>query len=183
MRQGAFKFRTWGGARKGAGRPPREKRAGVSHLRRPVLKARFPVHVTWRMRQDVWNLRAGRCLRALTPEFLAARRDSFQVVHYAVMGNHIHLLVEASDRRALSLGMQRLGTRVAHALQRVMGRRGHVMKERYHAHILTTPLEVVRARRYLLDNARKHYGLHVDDWCVSRAPLQAPRTWLLRRQC
>jgi putative transposase len=183
MRQEAFKFRTWGGARKGAGRPPREKRAGVSHLRPPVLKPRFPVHVTWRMRRDVWNLRANRCLRLLTREFLAASREHFQVVHYAVMGNHIHLLVEAGDRRALSLGMQRLGIRIARALQRVMGRRGHVMKERYYAHILTTPLEVARARRYLLDNARRHYGLTVDDWCVSRAPLQAPRTWLLRLVC
>jgi len=115
--------------------------------------------------------------------FLSATKDSFRVVHYAVMGNHVHLLVEADDRRRLSLGMQGLGIRIARALQRVMGRRGHVLKERYHAHILKTPMEAKRARLYLLNNARHHYGLRVDDWCASQMPVQLPRTFLLRRVC
>jgi REP element-mobilizing transposase RayT len=181
MKQGAFTFRTWGGARKGAGRRPHGSKPGVSHLRRPVLKSRFPVHVTWRMRGDVWNLRAGRCLSVLQRAFLLGSKSDFQIVHYSVMGNHIHLLVEANDRRALSLGMQGLGIRIARALQRVMGRRGHVLKERYHARILETPTEVKRVRLYLLNNARHHYGLLVPDWCASQAPIAAPRTYLLRQ--
>jgi REP element-mobilizing transposase RayT len=135
------------------------------------------------MRQDVWNLRAGRCLRVLTRAFFAATKETFRVVHYGVMGNHIHLLVEAADRRALARGMQGLGIRIARGLQKVMGRVGHVIKERYHAHVLKTPMEVKRARVYLLDNARKHYGLVVDDWCVSRQVVVAPQTWLMRMVC
>ena len=50
-------FKTWGGKRKGAGRPPGGKRR-VRHVRREELKERFPVHVTWRMKDHVWNLRA-----------------------------------------------------------------------------------------------------------------------------
>jgi putative transposase len=180
-KQRAFTFRTWGGARKGAGRPPREAQPGVSHLRRPLLKSRFPVHATWRMRGDVWNLRARRCLRVLQRAFRRGSKDDFQIVHYSVMGNHIHLLVEASDRRALALGMQGLGIRIARGLQAVMGRRGHVIKERYHARILETPTEVKRVRLYLLDNARRHYGLLVPDWCASQTPVHAPRTYLLRQ--
>jgi REP element-mobilizing transposase RayT len=152
-------------------------------LVRPVLKARFPVHVTWRMRADVCNLRRRRCLRVLQRSFVAATKESFRVVHYAVMGNHVHLLVEADDRRRLSRGMQGLGIRIARALQRVMGRRGHVMKERYHAHILKTPMEVKRARLYLLGNARKHHGVRGEDWCASRVAVQRPRTFLLRLVC
>jgi REP-associated tyrosine transposase len=182
-RQRSFEFRTWGGARKGAGRRPLGARAGVSHLPRPALAHRFPVHVTWRMRGDVWNLRARRCMRVLAPAFLAATKETFRVVHYSVMGNHIHLLVEAQDRRALSTGMQGLGVRVARRLNAVMGRRGHVLEERFHAHILRTPTEVARARRYLLHNARQHYGLIVDDWCASQTALQPPRTYLLRQVC
>ena len=74
------------------------------------------------------------------------------------MGNHIHLIVEAPDRKALTRGMQGLGVRIARALNRVMKRHGRVVSDRYHAHILKTPSEVKRARHYLLTNARHHYG-------------------------
>jgi len=57
MKQARFRFRKWGGKRKGSGRKPNGPRARLRHVRRPALKARFPVHVTWRMRQGVWNLR------------------------------------------------------------------------------------------------------------------------------
>ena len=30
----------------------------------------------------------------------------FRLVHYAVMGNHVHLIVEAADRVKLARGMQ-----------------------------------------------------------------------------
>ena len=43
-------------------------------------------------------------------------------------------------------------------LNRVMKRQGKVLDDRYHGHILRTPTEVRRAREYLLQNARRHYG-------------------------
>ena len=79
--------------------------------------------------------------------------------------------------------MQGLGIRIAKGLQKVMDRRGHVLKERYHAHILKTPTEVRRARLYLLNNARHHFGLTVADWCASQTPVRPPRTYLLRLAC
>src|SRR3979409_2349252 len=102
MRQRAFRFRTWGGKRRGAGRP---KGVGQRHQTREVLKARFPVHVTWRMERGVWNLRSGRCFSKLRPAFYKASRAEFKVVHYSVQGNHLHLLVEAQNARSLSRGM------------------------------------------------------------------------------
>ena len=184
MRQGSFRFRTWGGKRKGAGRKPAGERAGVEHRKRAVLKARFPVHVTWRMKKDVWNLRSARCFRALKTAFWGgANRFGFRLVHYSVQGNHLHLLVEANDEKALSSGMNGMGVRVARRLNRVMGRQGKVLADRYHAHILRTPTEVKRAREYLLHNAPKHYGLVVPDPYTSTVALIEPDTFLMRRLC
>jgi putative transposase len=181
MAQRAFKFRTWGGKRKGAGRKPAGERAGVAHVERALLAPRFPVHATWRMSKRVWNLRTRRCFGALQRAMYAgATRFGFRLVHYSVMGNHLHLIVEAPDRRALSRAMKGLGVRIARALNRVMKRGGRVVGDRYHAHILKTPSEVKRARNYLLTNARHHYGHATSDPYTSTRPLIAPRTWLAR---
>jgi putative transposase len=182
--QRAFVFRNWGGRRKGAGRKPVRARPGVAHRRRPILKARFPVHVTWRMKEGVWNLRSRRCFTALERAFYSgADRFGFKLVHYSVQGNHVHLLVEAKDERALSRGMNGLGVRVAKRLNRVMRRGGKVLDDRYHAHILRTPPEVRRARAYLLQNARRHYGLIVPDRYTSTIAVIEPDTFLMRRLC
>jgi len=182
VRPGAFKFRTWGGKRKGAGRKPVGVKAGVPHVEREVLAARFPVHVTWRMEKGVWNLRTRRCFGVMKRAMYAgALKGGFRLVHYAVMGNHVHLIVEAPDRVKLARGMQGLGVRIAKALNRVMKRDGRVIGDRYHAHILKTPSEVKRARMYLLTNAKHHYGHAHADLFASQMAVIAPRTWLLRR--
>src|SRR4051812_16845088 len=177
MRQRSFEFRSWGGRRRGAGRKPAGARAGVRHQPRAVLAARFPVHVTWRMQPTVWNLRTRRCFTALARAFYGgANRFGFKLVHYSVQGNHLHLLVEARDQRALSRGMNGLGVRVARGLNRVMQRHGGVLADRYHAHILRSPTEARRARAYLLQNARKHYGHATPDPYTSSRPVIEPDT-------
>ena len=100
-----------------------------------------------------------------------------------MQGNHLHLLVEADDGKALSRGMNGMGVRVARGLNRVMRRRGRVLGDRYHSHILRTPTEVRRARAYLLQNARKHYGVVVADPYTSTVAVIEPDAFLLRRVC
>jgi putative transposase len=155
----------WGGARPGAGRPRMDGEsgpAGVPHLRRPALDARQPVHVTLKVRREVWSLRSGRSVRALKRALLDVRQRQeqgvaqFAVVHFAILSNHLHLILEAGDRVALSRGMQSLEIRMARALNDSMERSGRVFADRYHAHILKTPTEVGRARRYVLLNASIH---------------------------
>ena len=160
------------------------EREAVPHRRRELLARRFPAHVTWRVRKDVWNLRSRRCFRVIEKALWAATKATFRVVHYSVMGNHVHLLVEAEDRQALSRGMQGLGVRLARRLNRVMGgRRGAVLADRYHSRVLRTPTEVKRVRHYLLTNAEHHYGLAEADPCASQVPLTPPQTYFLRRLC
>ena len=184
MKQRKFEFRTWGGARRGAGRPPKLERAGVSHLPRPEFAAKFPLHVTMSMRDVVWNLRSQRSFSRLSRAFWAGGdRFGFRLVHYSVQGNHIHLLVEAKGKSSLARGMQGLGVRVARSLNRMMGRRGRVLGDRYHSRVLRTPSEVKRVIDYLRSNAHEHYGQRGPDPFVSQAPLFAPTTWLARRQC
>ena len=185
-------MRTWGGARKGAGRKPSGERAGVSHLRRPVLATRFPVHVTLRMLPHVWNLRSRRSFRVFrTAIAAAAERFGMRVCAFSVQGNHLHLVVEALDRGALARGMKGLGVRLAKGLNKLMGRSGQVLADRYHDHVLRTPSEVARAMNYLRRNREHHLGDragrlpagYVDPYS-SACPahgivLPPPRTWLL----
>ena len=120
--QPGLPFRQWGGRRKGAGRMPDGPRAGVSHLARPSLATRFPVHVTLRLRDGIPSLRTGRMHAALRgclaeANARASRTGRGRVVHYSIMPNHLHLLMEAQDREALSRGVQGLATRIARAVE------------------------------------------------------------------
>ena len=186
----------WGGARKGAGRKRKDGQAGVGvpHLRRPELASRNPVHVTLKVRREVWSLRRSSSVSALKGALRAAKGQEGQpgqaplrVVHFAVLSNHLHLIVEARDRVALARGLQSLEIRMARALNASMDRKGRVFADRYHAHILKTPTEVGRARRYVLENAAVHArraGLQpsAGDGLTSLSMPECaspPRTWLL----
>ena len=78
------------------------------------------------------------------------------MVHFSVQRDHLHLLVEADDRRALGRGMQGLAIRVAKAVNHRLGRHGKVFGDRYYARALRTPRETRLALRYVLSNLRKH---------------------------
>ncbi len=82
----------------------------------------------------------------------------FRVVHYSLQDDHIHLIVEASDRAALSAGMRRLVIRLAKRIDVVArgGRRGKVWADRYHRQDLTSPRQVRNALVYVLQNGHKH---------------------------
>ena len=156
-RQLGFSFRTWGGKRPGAGRPSKAAAAGVSQLRRPALSRRHPVHVTLRIVAGVPSLRDGRIFTSVRAALAAGQeRFGFRLVHFSVQSNHLHLIVEAGGRAALSLGMQGLSVRVARAVNRSLARRGRLFADRYHARALQTPRAVHFALRYVLLNVRKH---------------------------
>ena len=148
-----------GGPRDGAGRKPKGPRPLVSHAARPRFNKPTPVHVTVRVAQRVWNLRGRRCYRVVTAAFAAARgRFGLRLIEFAVLGNHLHLVIEADHNQALSRGMQGLSVRIAKAMNRLMGTRGAVLSDHYHAHMLETPTKLVNAIAYVLGNAAHHYG-------------------------
>jgi REP element-mobilizing transposase RayT len=176
----------------------------VPHRRRPTLNREHPVHVTLRMRELLPSMRRGAVFRTILRVLRRARgRFGLRVVEFAVLGNHLHLVVEAEGAAGLTRGMRGLCTRIAIHLNRAFDRRGPIFDDRYHARQLRTPLEVRRGLLYVLNNARRHAaqrGLVLRhawiDPCSS-GPIfpgwrdarprrgvdlgtLAPRTWLLR---
>lgn len=150
-------FRTWGGRRRGAGRPPAQERARVPHVAREVVRAHQPVHVTLRMADHVWHLRSERSYAVIHRALEAARRrPDARVVHFSVQGDHVHLILEADGTRAVANAVRALSIRLARGLNRMMGRGGAVFADRYHAHVLRTPAEVRNALRYVLGNFASH---------------------------
>src|SRR5262245_59616748 len=141
MTQRPLVFRTWGGKRAGAGRKRIGPRPRVSHGCRPRHRAAEPVHVTLRAVRGLPLLRSKRVFPALRDAISIGSNDAFRVTEFSVQTNHVHLLVEATDKRALTRGMQGLGIRLAKAINRLSGRHGRVWEDRYHARALRTPKE------------------------------------------
>ena len=151
----------------------------------------MPLHVTLRVAEHVWNLRSRRSFRVIAAALrVGADRFGVQVVQFSVQGNHIHLLVEAPDRDALAKAMKGLSVRFAKGLNRMMGRSGRVIADRFHSHVLATPSEVRRAMGYVRHNARKHAAQWGDQYAASYVDpfssdgpditLPTATTWLVR---
>jgi len=186
--------KSWGGARAGAGRPKGSRRSSsMPHTARATVSKHRPHHVTVRVARGTWNLRSQRCFAPIRDALAAVhRRPGFRVVHFSVQHNHLHLVTEADDRRALSNGMRALLIRIARGLNGVMHTRGRRFSDRYHEHVLATPTEVRNALRYVIGNR----GVHLARWgkpasiaevdgfsslaTFTEELIRPPRCWLLR---
>jgi putative transposase len=154
--QTAFAFRTHGGARRGAGRK-KTVASRVPHRARPRVSKNTPVHITLRVVEGVENLRTSRFFRLIHGILVKATSDlPARIVHYSVMRNHLHLIIEAADNRHCSRAMRTLGIRLAKAINTLRRVKGRLIRDRNHVHVLKTPLETKRAIAYVLCNARKH---------------------------
>lgn len=156
-KQGTLEFRTWGGRRKGAGRPRTKARAGVPHRARARVKGSEPQHVTIRLVREIARLRTRKLYGVIVHAIAKAQRETFTVGAWTIQDGHLHLVTEADSWRALSNGMRALEIRIARAINRALSRVGRVFDDRYHARALSTPREVRNALVYVLQNARKHF--------------------------
>jgi hypothetical protein len=155
------------------------------------------------MAAHVWNLRSQRSFAVIHGALDGIRpRSGFRIVHFSILGNHVHVIAEADGARALANGVRALSIRLARRLNAMMGRSGPVFEDRYHVHVLRTPAEVRNALRYVLGNYAGHAGAWGENvsrtWVdpYSSATARAPRvgqlalfaepvtrsaeTWLLR---
>lgn len=202
---------TWGGRREGAGRKPmsekerRSRRRNVVHRARPVHKKRHPVHVTMRAKGGLPSFRQQRVHRMLVSvlERQLKRRyaGDFHVVHYSIQSNHLHVVIEATDKRTMRSGVSGLVIAFAKRLNKLLERvTGKVWGDRYHARELQSPTAVRNALSYLFQNYKHHgvatYGSGIVDhftdaphfrrWATEiyslpteSKPTDTPRTWLL----
>ncbi len=158
-----------------------------------------------KVRPEIPSLRSVRVVREIERSFrTACDRGDFRLIQYTLQSNHAHLLLEAANASALARGMKAIGARFARAVNRVFGRQGPVLAERFHLHVLRTPREVRRALAYVLLNARRHApargraaaidpassGRWFEGWSrraaggerdvADRPAVARPLTWLLR---
>ena len=141
------------------------RRSRVPHETRPEVAG--PIHVVWRIKRGLPDLRTPRGLRRLEGAFRKGReRDGFALLHYSIQQDHLHLMVEVKNRRKLSKGLQALGIRLAKSLNSLWRRkRGNVFAERYFAAALESWRQIWRTVRYILNNGRKH-----GSWSVKGKP-------------
>lgn len=176
--------------RAGLGRPRKkladDRLARMPHARRVSFEGRTAFHVTLRCSRGVPSLRSRRrfgCIKRAVARLMAGAsiggggRGGFSVIHFAVLGNHVHAIVEACSSRELSRGMQRLTLSISRFLNAESVRRhggslnprdgkwctrsgwiGRIFADRFHAHRLATLSEMTRALRYVRDNAAHHFG-------------------------
>jgi REP element-mobilizing transposase RayT len=115
------------------------------------------VRVSWRTRE--YYACVHRALRG------ALGRADFRIVHVSIQDTHLHLLVEADDRAALTHGMQSFAIRLARIVHAAVGGIGKVFTHRYHATQIQTARHARHALAYVLNNWRRHRL----DWANGRA--------------
>jgi REP element-mobilizing transposase RayT len=152
-----------GGKRKGAGRKPKGTRPAMPHKRRPKVKPWYGLHVTLRVTDAVGSLRRRKMYKAMREAtIVAAVRERIRIVHVSLQRDHVHLLVEADDEKALARGMQGFQVSAARNINSLLRddigrrRRGSVFVDRYHLTVVKSPTQARHTISYILNNFRKH---------------------------
>ena len=198
MRQLEMCFEKRGGKRKGAGRKSNRETPCRRHVERERMNRGTPLHITLRLIGGLPSLRRMDSMFVVRQAFAAARnRYGMRIVHYAVLTNHIHVIVEAENRDAVASGMNGLQVRLIKRLNKLWQRQGTIFVDRYHDKVITTPRQMRNALLYVLQNAKHHEidlpdpidpctsGVAFDGWASPSIPVRSLRTvvpaqtWLL----
>jgi REP element-mobilizing transposase RayT len=161
----------WRGKQPGR-KPKRSGRPGSPHKMRASFKAGQPLHVVLGVNPAVGSLRKRFMYRALRAATIAAalrelhfaERGAFRIVHISIQRTHVHLIVEADHKAALSSGLQGFQISAAKHINREYSkhaklarrRRGNVFVDRYHSEVIASPRQARHALSYVLNNWRKH---------------------------
>ena len=128
----------------------------MAHTTRAKIEPRYPLQVTIRAAPGLPSLRSARVFGALRRAIARASVDRFRVIHFSIQQDHGHFIVEGDEARRARGGMHGLAIRLALAVNRVLGRKGKVVGDRYHVRPLTTPRQMRTSMVYVLLNFRKH---------------------------
>jgi REP element-mobilizing transposase RayT len=199
-------FSRRGGKRPGAGRKRKSARPSTPHRKRAAFRSWTPLSITLRVVHEVARLRTATAYQACWQAMKRVYgREDFRIVDITLQHGHIHLTVEAENRRALSRGMQAFKISAARRLNRAAKRKGIVFPERYHENRITCPTQARNARAYVMLNWRRHGEDRGVSWRLDpfssaisfpgwvggafripagydALPVRPPRTWLLS-QC
>jgi putative transposase len=174
----------------------------VAHRARQEHKERHPVHLTLRARGRLPSLREQELFFEVRRCIGKASKDWYRVLHFSVQSDHVHLVVEADDKRSLWRGTTGLEVRVARRINALLGKKGRFWGDRYHARALKTPREMRSGLVYVLMNWKKHAPSargfdvcssawwfdgwtkpptsHPPGWIDPDPPVERPRAWLAK---
>jgi REP element-mobilizing transposase RayT len=135
-----------------------ERRARVPHRARAQHLARHPMHVTARAVRGLPSFRTQRIVNLFFLQMRRLNDASFQIVHFSVQTNHVHLIVEAADRETIARKMAGFMISVAKRLNAEVLRRarGKVWGDRYYRRDITRAREMHSVLQYVFGNAKKH---------------------------
>jgi len=173
--QRCFEFKTWGGKRKGAGRPPKGPRSSEPHAARERFARATPVHVTLRVVAPISTLRRPDAYHAIRRAiYPTLERTDFRIVHLSIEDDHLHLIVEAGDHAALATGIRGFESSAAQRLNRAISlstgtkRVGKVFDDRYHSREIASPTQARNTISYVLIIRRhgRDHGIESMFWDV-----------------
>jgi putative transposase len=131
-----------------------------------AIDKRHPQHVTLRVIPDVGWLRRLDTYAAVRHALrtVLARSHEFRIVHLSIQNTHVHLLVEANDKRCLANGMRAFQISAAKAINATYSRRrrlanrrrGRVFADRYYTEDIGSVRQVRNTLSYVLNNWRRH---------------------------
>ncbi|HLE13093.1 MAG: hypothetical protein A2504_12410 [Bdellovibrionales bacterium RIFOXYD12_FULL_39_22] len=148
-----------GGSRIGSGRPKSSK--FISHVERPRIKRNMAIHVNLHLKESLTsiNLRTKDFFKLFRQAVKTARRRGLRIVHYSLMHNHLHLIIEAANNEELSKGMQSFALSLSKLVNyRVSGRIKKLWQDRYWMRLLSSPREIKIALQYVLKNPQKKFS-------------------------
>lgn len=115
------------------------------------------MHVTMRRLPNLPSFRQQRVGELVLRQMRRLNDELFQIVHFSIQTNHLHLLVEARDRTTVIKKMMGLMISFAKRLNAMLGdRRGKVWADRYYRRDVVTAREMSAVLRYVFNNAKKH---------------------------
>ena len=151
-----------GGARPGAGRPPKGEFSGHPHKGREAFRSKHPLHIVMRVLPAAGNLRRPAIHEAVRNALTTiGKHEDCRVVHLSIQRNHLHLLVEADDRESLARGIRAFQISLAKRINRAISspskarRRGQIFTDRYESFVLDSPRAMRDALVYVLNAWRK----------------------------
>ena len=85
----------------------------------------------------------------------AKKKYSFKILHYSVMSNHIHLLIEPGTGTSLSKLMQWILSVFAIRFNKINGFKGHVWYDRFKSVIVRNFIQFINTFNYITNNPVK----------------------------
>ncbi|OQY33559.1 MAG: hypothetical protein B6241_07705 [Spirochaetaceae bacterium 4572_59] len=85
----------------------------------------------------------------------AKRKFNFKLIHFCIMGNHVHLMLQPAPGTSLSKLMQWILSVFAIRFNKIYGLIGHVWYDRFKSKIIRSFYQYINTFQYISDNPVK----------------------------